>query len=646
MHASLNDLRYRLTRLPRNGKRAVMVTADALVALAALWGAFALRLGELLPVHLTANWWLLPVTVGFSLAGWYALGFYRSVLRLMGERTVTAVARAAAVSVAIYIALVALWRIEEIPRATYVLYFVLLVVGLGGIRYLGRALLPAPGSGDGRRTPVLIYGAGMAGVQLADTLQHSDEYCPVAFLDDAETLQGAEIKALPVAPPSRARELVERHGVSEILLAVPSTSRQRRHEIIESLAHLPVHVRTVPGLGDIVSGRSRVDDLREVDADDLLGRTPVAPDESLLELCIARRSVLVTGAGGSIGGELCRQILRRAPRVLVLLEQNEADLYAIERELAAVAAARGIETELIPTLGSVLDAGQVERVLWAYGIDAVYHAAAYKHVPLVEANCAAGVRNNVFGTLYAVQAAIAAGVRSFVLVSTDKAVNPTNVMGASKRVAEQILQARNATDTGRTCFSMVRFGNVLDSSGSVVPLFRRQIRDGGPVTVTHPEVTRYFMTIPEAAQLVLQAGAMGEGGDVFVLEMGEPVRIVDLARRMIRLSGLSVRDEGNPEGDIAIAFTGLRPGEKLYEELLLGKNVTATEHSLISRAREGFLPWEQLAREIDALEALCRDGDTQGIRQLLATLVDGYVPLDDALQPVAHTDLDSADRIH
>lgn len=646
MDALLDRIRYRLTRLPRDGKRAVMLVADSVIALGALWGAFALRLGEPLPPVMVANWWLLPATVLVSLVGWYGLGMYRTVVRLMGARTITAVVKASAVSVAVYMALAALWRIEEIPRATYVLYFVFLVCGLGGIRYLAKALLPDPGSTTGRRAPVLIYGAGMAGVQLADTLQHSGEYRPVAFIDDARALQGTEIKALPVEPPERVPELVQRHGAAEIMLALPSTSRQRRHEIINSLAHLPVHVRTVPGLGDIVSGRSRVDELREVDVDDLLGRDPVAPDETLLEACIAQRSILVTGAGGSIGAELCRQILRRAPQQLVLLERNEADLYYIERELAAVASAKAIETEVIPVLGSVLDAGHMERVLRAYHVEAVYHAAAYKHVPLVEANCPAGVRNNVCGTLYAVQAAVAAGVRKFVLISTDKAVNPTNVMGASKRVAEQILQARAATGTERTCLSMVRFGNVLDSSGSVVPLFRRQIREGGPITVTHPEVTRYFMTIPEATQLVLQAGGMGQGGDVFLLDMGEPVRIVDLARRMIRLSGLTVRDEDNPDGDIAIAFTGLRPGEKLYEELLLGNDVTATEHSMISRARESYLGWADLTHQLDALEALCRDGDSQGIRQVLATLVDGYTPHDEPVRAVGRISLDPTNRVH
>jgi len=631
MHALLSAVQQQLTSLPRVGKRFVTLSADAAVVLFAFWAAFKLRLEHPWPPVLAEHWWLAPAVAALSLVAWYVLGLYHTVIRLLGAPAVMAVVQAAAVATAIYIALVALLQLGGIPRATYPLFFVLLVVCLGGTRYVARRLLPAPGRNGHAPTPVLIYGAGLAGVQLADTLELGGEYRPVAFLDDDAHLHGTAIKGLPVEAPARVEELVTRHGVREILLALPSTTRQRRHEIVTSLSHLPVHVRTVPGLGDIVSGRSRVDDLREVDVDDLLERAPVPPDEDLLDACIAGRRVLLTGAAGSIGSELGRQIVRRGPACLVLVEQSEAGLYAIERELNALVATVSGATRIVPVLASVLDAAQLEQVLHDERIETVYHAAAYKHVPLVEENVTTGVRNNVFGTLHTARAAISAGVKNFVLVSTDKAVNPTNVMGASKRVAEQVLQALAAAQAsqssgGRTCLSMVRFGNVLDSSGSVVPLFRRQIREGGPVTVTHPEITRYFMTIPEAAQLVLQAGSMCEGGDVFVLDMGEPVKILDLARRMIHLSGLSVRDELNPGGDIAIRFTGLRPGEKLYEELLLGTNVTGTEHPMISRAREDYLPWPKLRTHLDALELLCRDTDIDGIRELLTELVDGYGP--------------------
>lgn len=633
MQLLLNAIQRRLTGLPRVGKRAVTLGGDGAIAILAFWGAFALRLENAWPPVLAEHWWLPPVIAALSLAVWYALGLYHAVIRLLGAPAVTAVVKAAAVSAVIYLTLATMLRLEGIPRSTYVLYFVLLAVGLGGIRYLARRLLPSPGRNGGSRKPVLIYGAGLAGVQLADTLELGGEYRPMAFVDDDPTLHRTAIKGLMVEAPARTEDLVQRHGVKEILLALPSASRRRRHEIIESLSHLAVHVRTVPGLGDIVSGRSRVDELREVDIDDLLGRTPVPPNQRLLDGCIAGRRVLLTGAGGSIGSELGRQIVQRSPERLVVLEQNEAALYYIEQELSAIAESHGGTVQVIPILANVRDAHLTERILHDERIDTVYHAAAYKHVPLVESNVTTGVRNNVFGTLYPAQAAIAAGVRNFVLVSTDKAVNPTSVMGASKRVAEQVLQALAAHGPGRTCLSMVRFGNVLDSSGSVVPLFRRQIREGGPVTVTHPEVTRYFMTIPEASQLVLQAGSMCDSGDIFVLDMGEPVRIVDLARRMIRLSGLSVRDDDNPAGDVAIRFTGLRPGEKLYEELLLGSNVTATDHPKIRRAREHYLPWNELQPELNALEVLCRESDSDGIRRMLDKLVDGYAPADNRIAP-------------
>jgi FlaA1/EpsC-like NDP-sugar epimerase len=624
MDTGMYELRHRLTALPRWAKRVVMAGGDLAVVPLALWAAFALRLGEAWPAMLAPHWWLLPLLAIASVPAFHFAGLYRSVVRFMGPSAVYAVLKGAALSTVLYVVVVVLLRLEAIPRSTYFLYFVLLVVGLGGIRFAARQYLPAPGTPRRNREPVLIYGAGMAGVQLVTMLEHAGEYLPLFFVDDDPGLQGTELNGLRVVAPERIDELVERHGITEILLAIPSASRPRRREIIASLEHLSAHVRTVPGLGDIISGQARVDELREVDVDDLLGREPIPPDAALIDRRIHGRSVMVTGGGGSIGSELCRQILARDPARLVLLERNESGLYHIDQELRALAAIEGVHTEIVPVLGSVLDEPHLERVLAEQAVETVYHAAAYKHVPLVEANVVAGVRNNVFGTLHAARAAQAARVSTFVLISTDKAVNPTNVMGASKRVAEQIVQAFGADESNGTCFCMVRFGNVLDSSGSVIPLFREQIRRGGPVTVTHPDVIRYFMTIPEASQLVLQAGSMASGGEVFVLDMGQPVRIHELAKRMIRLSGVSVRDDDTPDGDIPIEFTGLRPGEKLYEELLTGQNVTRTDHPMIMSAREDWREWTELGERLGAIESLCRVLDEAGIRRELAGLVSGY----------------------
>lgn len=626
MHANLNAPRRWLTVRSRRVKRAIMISADVIIVPSVLWAAFALRLGEPWPAALAQAWWLLPAVALLTVPLLEIVGLYRSVVRFMGAQAVQAVVKGAALSTLVYVSIVVLFRLEAIPRSTYFLYFGGLLLALGGVRFIARQYLPEPGQPRRSREPVLIYGAGMAGVQLAGTLEHGGDHCPVAFIDDNRDLQGSEILGLPVYRPDQVDALVQRHGVTEILLALPSAARSRRREVIASLEHLSAHVRTVPALGDIISGRARVDELREVEVDDLLGRAQVAPDEQLLDRCIAGRSVLITGAGGSIGSELCRQIIYRGPRRLVLLERSEYALYNVERELQALATTDGIDCELVPVLGSALEERRLTHLMSDQGIETVYHAAAYKHVPLVEKNAFSGVRNNVFGTLRTARAARAAGVAWFVLVSTDKAVNPTNVMGASKRIAEQVLQALAADEPGSTCFSMVRFGNVLDSSGSVIPVFRDQIHQGGPVTVTHPDVVRYFMTIPEASQLVLQAGAMAEGGDVFVLDMGEPVRIADLAHRMIRLSGLTVCDRENPVGDIAIEFTGLRPGEKLYEELLTGHNVVATEHPMIMRARESFLEWSVLGEYLETIEAACTSLDEPRLRRHLCDLVDGYVP--------------------
>ena len=499
------------------------------------------------------------------------------------------------------------------------------------------------------RHRLLIYGAGSAGAQTAAAVANGGEFELLGFIDDDAAKTGRHINGVPVFAPGEVTEVVERLGVSDILLALPSASRHRRHQIVEGLRALPVHIRTLPGMADLASGRVAVSDFRELDLEDLLGRDPVPPNAALLARDLAGKTVLVTGAGGSIGSELCRQILLEQPAKLLLVEHSEFALYGIHQELEALVAslapsdANGHQpepAELIGLLGNVRDYERIAEIFRAYRPDTVYHAAAYKHVPIVEHNLCEGLSNNVFGTLNVARAAMESGAASFVLVSTDKAVRPTNVMGASKRIAEMILQALAAETMvrfddnsrvaglvrNRTRFAMVRFGNVLGSSGSVVPLFRKQIETGGPITLTHPDVTRYFMTIPEAAQLVLQAGAMGEGGEVFVLDMGQPVRIVELARRMVELSGHSVRDEANPEGDIEIRITGLRPGEKLYEELLIGDNPSLTAHPRIMKARESFLNWGELLPFLAQLKASIDNGDVDGFRRLLQELVSGYRP--------------------
>jgi FlaA1/EpsC-like NDP-sugar epimerase len=470
---------------------------------------------------------------------------------------------------------------------------------------------------------MLIFGAGGAGVQTAYALTVAGQYVLMGFVDEDPAKIGRSINGLQVYSPEQVPLVVARQGVTDILLALPSVSRQRRNAIIENLRALPVHIRTLPGMADLASGRVTVQDFRELDVEDLLGRDPVPPDAALLARNLAGKTVLVTGAGGSIGSELCRQIVRERPRQLLLLDHSEFALYTIHQELQALSP--GQEVELVPLLGSVTHETRLQEICLHYKPHTVYHAAAYKHVPMVESNPAEGIYNNVFGTLNMARVAQKSGVASFVLISTDKAVRPTNVMGASKRMAELVLQAL-ATQSGAdgTCFGMVRFGNVLGSSGSVVPLFRKQLAAGGPLTVTHPEVTRYFMTIPEAAQLVLQAGAMATGGDVFVLDMGEPVKIIDLARRMVELSGMSVRDKDRPDGDIEIVITGLRPGEKLYEELLIGDNPAPTAHLRIMKAHEDYIPWPELEQQLNVLAHAARHNDEGAIKNVLARCVHGY----------------------
>ncbi len=607
---------------PRAVKRLVVVAMDVALSLLATWVAFSLRLDSpnwpdemQLRVYVLAPLLAIPVFI--------RLGLYRAIFRYTGQAALLTTAKAVVIYGALFLGALLWARWENVPRTLGVLQPLIFLLLVGSSRALARFWLAGRGRADGTQARFLIYGAGMAGAQTAAALGMGGQYVLLGFADDDPAKIGRSINGVHVYAGDELATLVHKEGVTDILLALPSVSRERRNRIIESLRHLPVHIRTLPGMSDLTSGRVTVQDFRELDIEDLLGRDPVPPDTALLARDLAQMVVLVTGAGGSIGSELCRQILRQQPSRLLLLDHSEFALYSIHQELQAACAELGGATGLVPLLGSVNQEARLHEICRQYRPHTVYHAAAYKHVPLVESNPAEGIRNNVFGTLNMARAARDCGVARFVLVSTDKAVRPTNVMGASKRMAELVLQAM-AAEAGRTCFSMVRFGNVLGSSGSVVPLFRRQLAAGGPLTVTHADVTRYFMTIPEAAQLVLQAGAMAGGGEVFVLDMGEPVRILDLAHRMVELSGLTVRDPEHPQGDIEIAITGLRPGEKLYEELLIGDNPTPTGHPRIMKAHEDCLPWPELQQQLERLQRAAETGDEAGIRSVLQACVHGF----------------------
>jgi FlaA1/EpsC-like NDP-sugar epimerase len=612
----------RLFYLQRWQKRLFMMGTDLCLLPLAIWMAFALRLGTWEP-DLKGGLWLLLLAPLFSIPVFIKFGLYRAVIRYIGGQAIMATFSAVALSGALLFALSQLLNLQGIPRSFFPIYGIIAFLLVGGSRYAVRRYHHHLSEQHHHKVPVAIYGAGDGGRQLAGILSRSPDYNPVIFLDDDNTLHGSTIHGIKIHAPQMAPLLIEKFGLKQILLAMPSASLERRREIVDQLEPLPVHVRTIPNLKDLVTGNSSIGDIREIDIEELLGRVPVAPDNALLTTCIQGKNVMVTGAGGSIGSELCRQIIRLAPAKLVLFESSEFVLYQIERELGELMAHEDWDIPVVPILGSVQDRLRVEETLRSYRIETLYHAAAYKHVPMVECNPIEGIRNNVFGTYHTAQAALNAGVQRFVLISTDKAVRPTNVMGASKRLAELVLQGFNQISS-QTTFCMVRFGNVLGSSGSVVPLFRRQIREGGPLTVTHPDIIRFFMTIPEAAQLVIQAGAMAQGGEVFVLDMGEPVKIFDLAKRMIHLSGMQIQDEANPAGDIRIEFTGLRPGEKLYEELLIESNAEKTEHTRIFKANENSLRWDALKKMLGELRNACEQRNMPALYRLLGENVQGY----------------------
>ncbi|PVE43150.1 polysaccharide biosynthesis protein [Limnohabitans planktonicus] len=635
---SLTDF---LLFLPRPVKRSIALGADALMCAITVWMAFNLRLESWTawsPAHFTA----FVGAVAFALPLFIVFGLYRAIFRYAGLPALMTVLKAVAIYAVIYCLAFSVVGVPGVPRTVGVLQPLLLLLGVtlsrAFVRYwLGGVYQGIVGRGDSPR--VLIYGAGSAGRQLAAALKTSPELVVVGLLDDDDRLHGQVLNGLKIYNPANVVPLVAKLRVTQVFLAIPSASRARRNEILELVRAAHVQVRTLPGVLEMAQGKVQVSDLKELDIEDLLGRDPVPPNPLMLAKNITGKVVMVTGAGGSIGSELCRQIVKAGPSVLLLVELTEFALYAIEHDLQCMLLEESpVDVRLVPLLANVRDASRMDEILRTWKPHTVYHAAAYKHVPLVEHNPAEGVKNNVLGTLNTAQLAARHGVSDFVLVSTDKAVRPTNVMGASKRLAEMLLQAIAARgdETGSprfarddktvTRFSMVRFGNVLGSSGSVVPLFRKQIKDGGPITLTDERITRYFMTIPEAAQLVIQAGAMASGGDVFVLDMGEPVKIIDLAGRMVELSGLSVRNDAHPEGDIEIAITGLRPGEKLYEELLIGDNPLPTGHKRIMKAHEDFLPWPDLQAKLDRLGLALDGNDVPLIRVLLKELVPGYQP--------------------
>jgi len=638
-------LRHFLLKRSRRQKRLLQTIADTILVWLALWLAFVVRTGSIDSVKpLGGHLFLFIGAPLITLPLFSVFGLYRIVTRRVGDSIWPALVKASALA-SLLLTLLIYWYQPSItmPRSMVINYFLLCLLLSGTWRLLARQYLGGTRHWvrhkNRRGLPkVAIYGAGEAGNQLLSALKNGHLMHPVAFIDDDHSLAGRLISGIKVYKGQRLTRMIEQTGATEVLLALPSISRARRREILEQLEAFPLHVRTVPGLADLASGKVQVGDVQEVDIADLLGRDPVPPQGELLSRCIKSQVVLVSGAGGSIGAELCRQIVQNQPNTLILFEHSEYNLYAIHHELQALICRLDLNLKLIPILGSVSDAPHLLKVLQSFQVTTFYHAAAYKHVPLVEQNMAAGVFNNVFGTLHAAEAALKAEAAHFVLISTDKAVRPTNVMGASKRLAEMVLQALSqeaaptlfseaaSLQVNKTRFSMVRFGNVLGSSGSVIPLFRKQIAAGGPITVTHPDITRYFMTIPEAASLVIQAGAMSEGGEVFVLDMGEPVKIAELAEKMIHLSGLSLRDKDHPEGDIAIEFTGLRHGEKLYEELLIGDNPSKTDHPMILCAQEERLPWPLLKTLLAELLDAIENDHYPRIRELLQQAVSGYAP--------------------
>ena len=617
-----------LFRAPRPVKRLISIFADLIFVGIAFWAAMLVRLDSSVIFSNQQYWLLLSILMPISLAINVRLGLYRAVIRFISSKAASSITLAIILSTFSLI-LLSFYLHTPLPRTVPVVFAAFLIILVGGSRFFIRTALSNPQRNI--KEPVIIYGAGSAGRQLAQSLIQGNEYYPVAFIDDDKKMQKHIIQGLTVFNRAEISELISKFEVKRILLAIPRENKNRVAKVLSRLENLSVEILSIPGSAELVSGTAKIDELHEVSIYDLLGRDSIAPNTELLQANTKGKVVMITGAGGSIGSELCRQIISQRPKKIVLMELSEFALYNINGELQKLADALDYNLPIVPLLGSVQQKNRVLTIMRTFNVQTIYHAAAYKHVPVVEHNVIEGVRNNIFGTLFVAEAAIEAQVETFVLISTDKAVRPTNVMGTTKRMAELVLQAlaeKTKESKGQTRFCMVRFGNVLGSSGSVVPLFREQIKAGGPVTVTHPEIIRYFMTIPEASQLVIQAGAMGKGGDVFVLDMGAPVNISDLATKMIRLSGLTVMDKSNADGDIAIEYTGLRPGEKLFEELLIGDDITKTEHRRIMSAHEAWLPWVELEKILVKLDEACHQFAHEDIRRLLLQAPTGFVPKD------------------
>jgi UDP-N-acetylglucosamine 4,6-dehydratase len=624
--------------LSRVSKRLLMILTDVLIIILVLLSSFSLRLGEwywpyddVIYLILVGPFVAIPIFIKF--------GLYRAIVRYIGFKALWVIVQAVSLFTLFWGVVVLLSGIQGVPRSVIIINWVIGVLLIGGSRVIGRWWFSS--NDNNRKTKskshknVLVYGAGSAGVQLATALSYSNELNPVAFVDDDDSLNNHQIMGLKIYPSHKLEKIIISLKIEEVLLAIPSSSRERKNEIVNSLGLYPVRVRSVPGVSELAQGKLKIDDLHKVKIEDLLGRSLVPPNQNYLKSNITNKVVMVTGAGGSIGSELCRQIIHLKPEHIILFEQNEFSLYSIDQELKEMVG-NASKILITPILSSVLNAKKVEQVCKTFSVQTIYHSAAYKHVPMIELNIFSGIENNIFGTLSCAEAALAANVEVFVLISTDKAVRPTNIMGTTKRFSELILQSLSKKfESSHIKFSMVRFGNVLGSSGSVIPLFKRQIKSGGPVTVTDPEIVRYFMTIPEAAQLVIQAGSMSKkGGDVFLLDMGKPIKILDLAKKMIRLSGLEVKDNEHPNGDIEIIFTGLRPGEKLYEEMLIGDNALHTEHKLILRSQEEMLSWTELEKILNKLKISIKDKDFISVIQLLKDAVPGFTPKEEIDDPM------------
>ncbi|MFP3546383.1 nucleoside-diphosphate sugar epimerase/dehydratase [Rhizobium sp. SIMBA_035] len=619
---------------PRPAKRVIALLFDACLCILTVWIAFCFRFNDWYALS-GVQFLTIPISLVIALPLFITFGLYRAIFRFMGWAAFSTIIKCVLIYGLVYMVIFTIISVPTVPRTVGILQPMLLLLTVGLSRFVARYFLYDAYSeilSEAAPIRTLVYGAGSQGRQLVSALGHSAEFKVVGFLDDDKGLKGMSLNGVKIYSPDKIEKVCGDLEVKTVLLALPQIDRSRRNEIIERLRSAKVAVRTVPDISALATGQAQLTDLQDLDVEDLLGRTAVKPNTGLLEHNVRDRIVLVTGAAGSIGSQLCREIARLSPKALLLLDQNEFGIYSLQGELAG----EDVEPSfpIVPLLADVCDEHRINTIIQTWKPATVYHAAAYKHVPLVEQNPAEGVKTNVFGTLTVSKAALAAGVERMILVSTDKAVRPTNVMGATKRLAEMILQAL-AEERGPTTFSMVRFGNVLGSSGSVVPLFRQQISRGGPITLTHEEITRFFMTVPEAAQLVIQAGAMATGGDVYLLDMGEPVKIIDLARRMVELSGLTVQDGQNPGGDISIVTTGLRPGEKLYEELLINDNPEATDHLKIWRAREQFLNWSLLSGKLETLSQFAQDGDARRLKTALSDLVPGYSPMDRVVDLVA-----------